>query len=351
MAGETASSSGRFAFTQPNRQQWHMNITILTYLEKEGGPVTDASVAHIEEALRASKHNVSILGIHGKIHELIDGLAERKPDLVFNLMEMFGKNWQGDVGVAGLLQLLGYKFTGCGPGEFYLRQDKGLAKKILAFEQIATPNFAVFIEDAGFETGGNLRMPLFVKPLRADSSQGIDAGSLVHDTKSLMERVKMINEKINDAALAEEYIDGREFYVSILGNGDPQALPPVEMDFSGMPEDLPHIMDHKAKWVKRSKAYKGTKPVVADIPDELRAKLHKISLTAARALRALDYARVDLRVDQTGDIYVLEVNSSCDLDKNGEYAMAAAAGGLDYPALIEKIVEAALARYPKQRTS
>lgn len=326
-----------------------MDITILTYLEKEGGPITDASVAHIEEALKASKHKVSILGVHGKLADLIDGLAERKPDLVFNLMEMFGKNWQGDVGVAGLLQLLGYKFTGCGPGEFYLRQDKGLAKKILAFEQIATPNFAVF-ENAGFETGGNLRMPLFVKPLRADSSQGIDAGSLVHDTKDLMDRVKMINDKIKDAALAEEYIDGREIYVGILGNQEPLALPPIEMDFSGMPDNLLHIMDHKAKWMKKSAAYKGTKPIVADIPDELRAKLHKISLTACRALRVVDYARVDLRVDQTGDIYVLEVNASCDLDKNGEFAMSAAAAGIDYNTLIARIVEAALARYPKPKS-
>ena len=325
-----------------------MRITILTYLEKEGGPITDASVAHIEKALSTSKHEVSILGVHGKLPELIEGLAERKPDLVFNLMEMFGKNWQGDVGVAGLLQLLGYQFTGCGPGEFYLGQDKGLAKKILAFDQIATPNFAVF-EGENFETGGNLRMPLFVKPLRADSSQGIDAGSLVHDTKGMMERVKLINEKLKDAALAEEYIDGREFYVGVLGNTDPIALPPIEMDFSGMPEGLPRIMDHKAKWEKRSKAYRGTKPVVADVPDELRAKLHKIALTACRALRAVDYARVDLRVAQTGDIYVLEVNSSCDLDVNGEFAMAAAAAGIEYRALIDRIVDIALARYSKKK--
>jgi D-alanine-D-alanine ligase len=322
-----------------------MRITILTYLEKEGGPITDASVEPIAEVLAASKHEVSILGVHGDLKGLIDGLAANQPEMVFNLMEMFGKNWQGDVGVAGLLQLLGYKFTGGGPGEFYLRQDKGLAKKILAFDQIATPNFAVFDQDKGFETGGNLRMPLFVKPLRADSSQGIDSGSLVHDTKELMDRVKMINEKIKDAALAEEYIEGREFYVGVLGNQEPTALPPIEMDFSGLAEGVPHFMDHKAKWVKKSKAYKGTKAVVADIPDELRARLHKISLTACRALRAVDYSRVDLRVAETGDIFVLEVNSSCDLDKNGEFAMAAAAGGLDYPALIERIVEAALARY------
>lgn len=322
-----------------------MRITILTYLEKNGGEITDASVEHIAEVLRKSKHEVAILGIHGDIKALIDGLAANKPELVFNLMEMFGKNWQGDVGVAGLLQLLGYKFTGGGPGEFYLRQDKGLAKKILAFDQIATPNFAVFDQAKGFETGGNLRMPLFVKPLRADSSQGIDAGSLVHDMKELMDRVKMINEKIKDAALAEEYIDGREFYVGVLGNQEPTALPPIEMDFSGLPEGAPRFMDHKAKWVKKSKAYQGTKAVVAEIPDELHAKLHKISLTACRALRVLDYARVDLRVAETGDIFVLEVNSSCDLDKNGEFAMAAAAGGLDYQAVIDRIVEAALSRY------
>jgi len=322
-----------------------MNITILTYLEKAGGKITDASVAHIEAALRTLKHEVSILGIHGDLKELIDGLAERKPDLVFNLMEMFGKDWQGDVGVAGLLQLLGLPFTGGGPGEFYLRQDKGLAKKVLAFEQIATPDFAVFSKNAGFETGGNLRMPMFVKPLRADSSQGIDAQSLVHNTSDLMKRVAMIHDKVNDAALAEEYIDGREIYVGVLGNQEPTILPPIEMDFSGLKEGQPHFMDHKAKWVKKSQAYQGTKAVIADLPDELRAKLQKISLEACRALRARDYARVDLRVAETGEIYVLEVNSSCDLDKNGEFAMAAAAGGLDYNALIARIVEVALERY------
>jgi len=322
-----------------------MNITILTYLETDGGNVTDASVAHIDEALRSLGHEVSILGIYGDVQQLIRGLAERKPDLVFNLMEMFGKDWQGDVGVAGLLQLLGYPFTGGGPGEFYLRQDKGLAKKVLAFEQIATPDFAVFSKNAGFETGGNLRMPMFVKPLRADSSQGINANSLVHSTSELMKCVAMIHNKVNDAALAEEYVDGREFYVGILGNQEPKALPPVEMDFSGLAEGKPHFMDHKAKWVKKSRAYQGTKAVLADIPEELRARLQKISLGAFRALRARDYARVDLRVAETGEIYVLEVNSSCDLDKNGEFAMAAAAGGLDYAALIKRIVEVALERY------
>jgi D-alanine-D-alanine ligase len=150
---------------------------------------------------------------------------------------------------------------------------------------------------------------------------------------------------VNDSALAEEYIEGREFYVGVLGNQEPIAFPPIEMDFSGLPEGHPHIMDHKAKWVKKSKAYKGTKPVVADIPDELRAKMHKVSLAACRALRARDYARVDLRLAPTGDIYVLEVNPGCDLDPQGEFAMAAAAAGLDYTEVVKRIVELALERY------
>ena len=193
--------------------------------------------------------------------------------------------------MAGLLDLLGYKFTGGGPGEFYLRQDKGLAKKMLAFDQIRHP------ELRRLRPGRRASRPAATFACRCSSSRsaptpriGIDAGSLVHDTKELMERIDTIHEKIKDAALAEEYIDGREFYVGILGNQEPLALPPIEMDFSGLPEGAPHFIDHKAKWEKKSKAYKGTKPVVADIPDELRAKLHKISLTASRAL-----ARAGLR--------------------------------------------------------
>jgi D-alanine-D-alanine ligase len=321
-----------------------MKTTILHYLDREGGKTTDASVEPIATALAALGHHVSLLGIHGDVNKLITGLARLKPDLVFNLMEMFGDNWQGDIGAAGLLQLLGYRFTGGGPGEFYLRQDKALAKKILAFEGITSPDFAVFTRNADLETSGNLRMPMFVKPLRADSSLGIDADSLVHDTSELMKRVKMIHDKLNDAALAEEYIEGREFYVGILGNQTPTALPPIEMDFSGLADGQPRIMGHKAKWVKKSQAYRGTKAVLAELPDELRARLQKTSLDAARALRARDYARVDLRVRETGEIYVLEVNANCDLDPQGEYAMAASAAGLDYTALIGRIVEHALER-------
>ena len=328
-----------------------MKITVLTYLdsENENSKEYDQVVPQVARTLRRLGHRVSVLGVHGDVKRLIAGLSRRKPELVFNLMEMFGDNVFGDIPVTGLLDLLGLRYTGSGPGELYLSQDKGLTKKLLAFEDILYPRYAVFSRQAAFETGGNLRMPLFVKPLRSDASLGIGGKSLVHDAVALMERVAAIHKELEDSALAEEYIDGREFYVGVLGNAQPKALPPVEVDFTGFPEGVPKVMDSKAKWDERSKEYKGTKSVIANLPDELRAKLQKVAVDAYRALRVKDYGRVDLRLTETGEIYVLEVNASCYLEKSSEFAMAAAASGLDYPRLIERIVNLASERMEKKR--
>jgi D-alanine-D-alanine ligase len=215
---------------------------------------------------------------------------------------------------------------------------------MLAFENISYPDFAVFSMDAEIETGGNLRLPFFVKPLRMDASIGIDGKSLVQSTKEMMLRVAAIH-RINDSALVEEFIDGREFLVGVLGNARPIALPPIEMDFSGMPEGMPRVMDSKAKWDKRSKQYKGTKAVIPDLPTELRARIHKVAVDAYRALRVRDYGRVDLRMAETGEIFVLEVNASCYLEKDSEFAQAAAKAGIEYPQLLQKIADFAIERY------
>jgi D-alanine-D-alanine ligase len=324
-----------------------MKITVLTYLdaEDENSRDFDPVVPQVARTLRRLGHRVSVLGIHGDVKRLVSGLSRRRPDLVFNMMEMFGDDVFGDIAVAGVLDLLGVRYTGSGPGELYLSQDKGLTKKLLAFEEILYPRFAVFSREAAFETGGNLRMPLFVKPLRSDASLGIGGKSLVHDAVALMERVTAIRKELNDSALAEEFIDGREFYVGVLGNAQAKALPPIEIDFTGFPEGVPKVMDSKAKWDERSKEYKGTKSVLATLPDELRARLQKVAVDAYRALRVRDYGRVDLRLTDTGDIYVLEVNASCYLERSSEFVMAAAAAGIDYPRLIEKIVNLASERY------
>ncbi len=325
-----------------------MKITLLVYGEEEGGKEYDASIDQIADALTQKDHSPSILCVHADINKLLAGLKRRDPELIFNLMEQFGGSL-GLVEVTGLIDLLGIPYTGSGAGELYLQEDKALAKKLLAYEKVRSPDFAVFSPAAELETGGNLRMPLFVKPLRQDASIGIDgARSLVHTTADLMKQVQRIHQELHDAALCEEFIPGREFYVGILGNRQPQAFPPIEMDFSEMPDGAPHVMDAKAKFDKSTAEYEGTRPVVAKLEDELRAKLQQVALDAYRALRVRDYGRVDLRLTEAGDIYVIEVNANCYLEKDSEYAMAAAASGLEYPDLISRIVELAMERRQEQ---
>jgi D-alanine-D-alanine ligase len=326
-----------------------MNITVLHYLEKENDKTHDVVVDQVARALRQGKHKVSLLGVHGDVSKLRTGLTRRKPDLVFNLMETFGDNQLGAIGVVGFLDLLGLPYTGGGPGEFYIQEDKALAKKLLAFEGLRYPEYAVFSPDADLETGGHLRLPLFVKPLRMDASIGIDAGSLVHNTREMMDRVLLIHKRVKDAALVEEYVDGREFYVGVLGNSTPEAFPPIEMDFSGLPAGAPRVLDAKAKWDQKSPEYKGTRAVMAELPDEMRARLQKVAVDAYRALRVRDYGRIDLRLTEAGDVYVIEVNASCYLEQSGEFATSAAAAGTDYPALINRIADLACERQKLRR--
>jgi D-alanine-D-alanine ligase len=322
-----------------------MDITILAYLEPdEENP--DVVMEQVAQALEAGGHKTSILTIRHDVSELVDGLKKRKPDLVFNLVESFGHDILGGLmGVAGVLDLLELPYTGGGPGEIFLQEDKALSKKLLAFEQIPYPDFATFAPNADFETGGNLRMPLFVKPLRMDASIGIDERSLVRNTEQLMQRVIYIHKTFGDAALAEEYIEGREFYMGVLGNQDLIALPPIEMDFSGLKEGSVRVMDKEAKFDETSERFHGTKAILADLEPELKARLQKVSLGAYRALRVHDYGRIDLRLTETGEVYVIEVNANCYLEKTSEFASAAAAHGIEYPELLDRIAKLAIERW------
>jgi D-alanine-D-alanine ligase len=322
-----------------------MRIVVLIDLASEDPPKHDRVADQVAAALEEGEHEVSIVDVGRDLKRLVDDLQGSRPQLVFNLCESFGDVLFGAVGVAGVLDLLGLRYTGGGPGEFYMQQDKALTKKLLAFDGIKYPEFAVFSQESDFETGGNLRMPLFVKPLRQDASIGIEANALVDNVRDMMKRILAIHDKIGDAALVEEYIDGRELYVGVLGNGVPTALPPIEVDFSGLPEGAPRIMSGRAKWNKRSAEYKGTEAVLAELPDETKAKVQKVALDAYRALRVRDYGRVDLRLTPSGDIYVLEVNASCYLEKDSEFAFSAKATGTSYVQLINEIVDLAVERH------
>ncbi|MBM3987052.1 MAG: D-alanine--D-alanine ligase [Planctomycetes bacterium] len=322
-----------------------MRITVLIDQWSDKLEDHDPVADQVTAALLEGEHEVSYVGVHGDLRKLVDNLERSKTELVFNLSESFRDHLFGAVGIVGVLDLLELKYTGGGPGEFYMQQDKALTKKLLAFDKIKYPEFAVFSQDSDFETGGNLRMPLFVKPLRQDSSIGIGKDALVDNFRDMMKRILAIHDKINDAALVEEYIDGREIYVGVLGNSMPTAFPPIEIDFSGLPEGAPKIMSSRAKWNTRSAEYKGTKAVLADLPDELKARLQKVALDAYRALRVRDYGRVDMRLTPSGDIYVLEVNASCYLEKDSEFATSARVNGMSYVQLINEIVDLAVERH------
>ena len=321
-----------------------MRVTVLTTKVKVGKHPYDPVADGIAKALQSGGHTATVFAVDDP-KDLISGLGRRKPDLVFNVLEELGSSMYGAVGVAGLLEILGYTYTGGGPGELYVRQDKSLAKKLLRFEKIPTPDFAVFSLDADLETGGNLRLPLFVKPLRMDASIGIDGKALVTTSTALLERVHSIHKNIGDSAIAEEYVDGREFYVGVLGNTIPTAFPPIEADFTGLPAGQLHIMSSAAKWDEKSVEYKGTKSVIAEgLSSELVARLQRTALDAYKACRVRDYGRVDLRLAKTGDIYVIEVNASCYLEPAGEFATAAKAEGIEYDKLINKIASLAVER-------
>jgi D-alanine-D-alanine ligase len=190
-----------------------------------------------------------------------------------------------------------------------------------------------------------MNFPLFVKPTHEDASIGIDINSIVRDGSALKAKVTEIHQNIKDDALVEEYIEGREFFVSILGNNTIKPLPVVELDFSYWPIDKPKIYTHEAKVEVNSPEYKAIKNKVPDdLSGELRAKMQEIVMKAYRAIHGQDYARADIRIDQSGKIYILEINLNPYLGKDSETAFAARAAGIEYEALIIKIVELALAR-------
>ncbi|MFO0842817.1 MAG: ATP-grasp domain-containing protein [Gemmataceae bacterium] len=318
-----------------------MKVTILADLYEDDSH--DPSVDQVADALRDGGHAASVLLVADDLKALTSGLARRKPDLVFHMIHDFGGE-SGLIATAAVIDALKIPYTGGGPGELFIRGNKHLAKKILAYEKLKCPDFAVFSKDATLETGGNLRMPLIVKPMERDGSIGISGNALVRGVPELMERVLAIHRDVDDSALAEEYVEGREFYVGVLGNREPVAFPPIEMDFTGLPEGAPRVLDYKAKWEKGSAEFQGTKAVLPDLPDELKARLQKVALDACRALLVRDYARVDMRLTDTQDIYVIEVNANCDLERSSEFATAALAAGLDYPTLINRIAELAIER-------
>jgi D-alanine-D-alanine ligase len=299
----------------------------------------------VQRALSERGHELRTIAATPDLPRLVDALERDKSDLVFNLCEGLGGIDQRAINVASLLELMGKRFTGAGTLGLSLAHDKVLTKKIFAFHDLSYPKFSI-MRSGHVEWSDELQFPLFVKPSDTDSSVGIDAGALVHDVKALMERISYIHTEIHAAALIEEFIEGREIYVGVLGSDKPEALPAVEMDLSKLPKGMPRIAGMEVKWDKGSAAYDATRSAVArDLPDELRNRIQETAVAAYVALGLRDYGRIDLRLAPKGEIYVIEANPNPWLAPEAELAIAAGAAGRDYPKLIGEIVDRALSRY------
>jgi D-alanine-D-alanine ligase len=272
-------------------------------------------------------------------------LGTTRASLIFNLTESYAGDDTKDLHLAAYLDLLGKRYTGGGPDALHLGQDKVLAKKVLTFHGIRTPFFAVsYRGKVGW--ADDVSFPLIVKPQNEDGSIGIDASSVVRSVKELMARIDYIHTEFDCAALIEEYIEGREIYVGVVGNDQPEALPLVELDLTKVPPHIPKIAGIEVKWWKDTKLYRITQPFFPeDLPPAVEKRLKETAIEAYRALKCRDYGRIDMRLTKDGKIHVLEVNPNPWLVSFAEFGMAWLRTGRSYSELIGSIVELAVARY------
>ncbi|HNW96514.1 MAG TPA: ATP-grasp domain-containing protein [Candidatus Paceibacterota bacterium] len=324
-----------------------IKILILFYQEYPSKkPKRDAVIDQIKDALLNLNYNVVLLPANQSIARIINGIKQEKPDLIFNLIETFRNTDKFEFNITALLEMTKIPFTGSASGSIFLTNDKLITKKILSFNKIPYPDFFVIPLGEDPVRPKNLDFPLFVKPVHEDASIGIDDNSVVESEEAFIKKVNDIHENIKDDALVEKYIEGREFFVSILSSGKTlKPLQLLELDFSKWPANKHKIYTHEAKLEEEMGLPKtiGLK-IPNDLPNELKDKIYDIAIKANYALGARDYARFDMRMDKDNKIYVLEANLNPYLEQHDEMAIAAEASGLNHQQLIDKIVEAALIR-------
>jgi len=307
---------------------------------------------NIVRILDGAGYDSSDLGITSDVHGALLELKTRRPDAVFNLCESIHGDNRFEALLPLLFDLQGFAYTGSGPFALSLALRKEKVKEVLRARGVPTPQGLLVPEE---DTSGiQLPFPLIVKPSREDASVGITASSVVHDREGLADRVKHVIRHYQQAALVEQYIEGREIYVSLLGRvGErPQIFPFFEIDFSDMPADRPRIVSFEGKWVEGSVDYVGTRPVRCEgLTPAVRQRIADTALAAFDAIELRDYARMDVRLAADGTPYIIDVNPNCDLsDLAGGFSKAARAGGLSYKDVILRIVSLALSRRPNADT-
>jgi D-alanine-D-alanine ligase len=318
---------------------------------EEGTDITAApwrTEFDVISTLTAMGHEVQTLPVHDDLGEIRRLATEWKPHIAFNLLEGFDDVVIFDQNVVSHLELLKLAYTGCNPRGLLLARDKSLSKKLLAYHRIAVPEFDVFRIGRPIRRPKRLQFPLIVKSLTQEASIGISQASVVDNDEKLKERVAFIHESIGTAAIVEQYIEGRELYVGILGNQALQALPVWELFFTNMPEGAKRIATDRVKWsVKYQKKYGIDSGPAKDLPDEVAAKIQHVCKRAFRALELSGYARIDLRLDDAGNVWVLEANPNPQIARGEDFAASAEKIGLGYEAVLQRIINLGLRWQPE----
>lgn len=294
------------------------------------------------KALEELGHTVDMLGIYDDIGLLSQKVKETRPDAVFNLTEIFLGKAHFDKNIPAFLELLDIPYTGCGPQGLMICNNKALTKEILSYHRIKIPDFNIFYKGRKVWRPKRLDFPIMVKPMQEEASTGISQASFVENEKDLTERIQFIHEKFNMPALAEEYIDGRELYLSVFGHKKLKTFPVREMKFTQVPDDEPKLATYKAKWDKKYRKKWGIKNEFSGrLPDGAIEKIIRTCKRAYKALHIDGYGRFDLRLNTKGEIYILEANANPSLDKEDEFAESAQKSGISYNNLIRNILNQA----------
>lgn len=292
----------------------------------------------VKHAIESLGHKLIPVGISNDLHTIRDAIDAHKPDIVFNLAEEFNHVAHFDQHVVSFLELLRQPYTGCNPRGLTIARDKALTKKILAYDGLKVPEFAIFPMRRTTKRPSELEFPLFVKSLTEEGSIGISGASIVRDDVKLQERVDFIHRTATSAALAEEYIEGREIYVSIMGNERVTVLPPWEFFVENRPEGAPLIATGRGKWDPVYQDQAGVMTGPAEISTKLATKLERLSRDIYRLLGLSGYARLDFRITASEDAYLLEANPNPQIASDEDFASAAEAAGIEYPELIERLI-------------
>ncbi len=315
-------------YSEKEIDEWRTEYDVITHLRKAG-------------------HEVKPLGISDSLTELRRQIDEWRPQIVFNLLEEFDGIVTYDQHVVAFLELHRQPYTGCNPRGLMLSRDKVLCKQLLAYHRIPTPQFAVFPRGKRLHLPRRLRFPMFVKSATEDASLGIAQASVVEDAARLRERVEFIHEQTSSDALVEEYIEGREIYVAVLGNQRLTTFPAWEMVFGSAPT----IATRKVKWDKRYQQKNGITTMAAkDLAPAVVEQLVRQTKRIYKALHLTGYARMDFRLRADGSLFVLEANANPNLSEDEDFADSARANGISYDELLARILSLGLGYQAAWRT-